>query len=60
MNKPVALGCCPVCGARLTLSGNLLVGELLECDVCEIELEVTGLGPVELKKIQDDEQQWEE
>ena len=50
MNKRPALGDCPVCAARLTLSGDLVKGELLECDDCGTELEVLGLGPVELKE----------
>ena len=50
MNEPPALGHCPVCGTQLTLSCDLIMGELLECDDCETELEVVGLGPVELKE----------
>ncbi len=50
MNKRPALGDCPVCGVRLALSGELVRGELLECDDCGTELEVLGLGPVELKE----------
>lgn len=60
MHEPPALGCCPVCGARLTLSCDLLMGELLECDDCETELEVVGLGPVELKETLGAEEEWEE
>ena len=50
MNEHPALGDCPVCGVRLTLSCDLVKGELLECGDCGTELEVMGLGPVELKR----------
>lgn len=59
-NEHPALGDCPVCGARLVLSCDLVRGELLECDDCKTELEVVGLGPVELKETPEAEEEWEE
>ena len=50
MSERPSLGNCPVCGARLELSCDLVKGELLECDECGIDLEVISLGPVELKE----------
>ncbi len=60
MAEPPALCHCPVCGIQLTLSCDLVMGELLECDDCETELEVVGFGPVELKKTPTAEEEWEE
>ncbi len=60
MNERPALGDCPVCGTRLTLSCDLVKGELLECDDCGTALEVVDLGPVELKEPPEAEEEWEE
>ncbi len=60
MNEPPALGHCPACGTRLALSCDLVKGEVLECDDCGTELEVVGLGPVELNKSPEDEEEWKD
>ncbi len=57
MHERLMLGGCPVCSTRLTLSGDLVVGELLECDDCGTDLEVVGLGPVELKETPEAEEE---
>ncbi len=49
---------CPVCGAQLTLSDDLVTSELLECDDCGTELEVVGLNPVKLKEAPEAEEDW--
>jgi alpha-aminoadipate carrier protein LysW len=49
---------CPVCGAKLALSDDLVKGELLECDDCGTELEVIGLAPVVLKEAPEAEEDW--
>ena len=36
---------CPVCGGEITLAPDVVTGELLECDDCGSELEVTSLEP---------------
>lgn len=36
---------CPVCAGSLDLTPDLLLGELLDCDDCGAELEVTALEP---------------
>ena len=51
---------CPVCGAELHLSDDLVVGELLECDDCGSELEVTGLKPVTVAEAPEAEEDWGE
>jgi len=49
---------CPVCGAELALSADLVKGELLECDDRGTELEVTGLDPVVLSEAPEAEEDW--
>lgn len=60
MSERPLLGDCPICGAQLALPGNLIKGELLECDNCTAELEVIDLSPVELKAPPQAEEPWEE
>jgi len=49
---------CPVCGAELTLSGDLVKGELMECDDCGTELEVTRVDPVKVEEAPEAEEDW--
>jgi alpha-aminoadipate carrier protein LysW len=49
---------CPVCGAELTLSNDLVVGELMECDDCGSELEVTAVDPVTIAEAPEAEEDW--
>ncbi len=49
---------CPVCGAELSLSDDLVKGELLECDDCGTELEVTSLDPVKVEEAPEAEEDW--
>jgi len=51
---------CPVCGASVTLSANVELGELLDCDECSSELEVTGVNPTELAQAPEEEEDWGE
>ncbi len=51
---------CPVCGAELVLSDDLVLGELLECHDCGTELEVTGLDPVLVEEAPEMEEDWGE
>lgn len=36
---------CPVCGGDVDAAADVIVGELLDCDDCGSELEVTELSP---------------
>jgi alpha-aminoadipate carrier protein LysW len=53
-----AMAECPVCGAELSLSDDLVKGELLECDDCGTELEVTNLEPVTVQEAPEAEEDW--
>ena len=47
---------CPECESDLELDGyDLDVGETINCPECSIELRVTGVEPVSLALVSDDE-----
>ena len=47
---------CPECDSDLELEGyDLDVGETINCPECSIELRVTGVEPVSLALVPDDE-----
>ena len=48
---------CPVCGADINPT-DPVKGELLECDDCGTELEVTGVDPLTLKEAPEAEEDW--
>ena len=49
---------CPVCGAEISLTDDVVKGELLECEDCGSELEVTGLDPVTVELAPEAEEDW--
>lgn len=48
---------CPVCEAQLQLEG-LEKGEIIECEECGGELEVTSLDPPQLAEAPKEEEDW--
>ena len=38
---------CPDCGETLTVSGEILVGWLVDCPNCDAELEIVRTAPLE-------------
>ena len=51
---------CPVCGAEISLPEDTVQGELIECEECGVELEVTGVDPFELSEAPQEEEDWGE
>ncbi|HEX9973485.1 MAG TPA: lysine biosynthesis protein LysW [bacterium] len=51
---------CVVCGAELTLADDTVVGELITCNECGVELEVTGVNPVTVAEAPQEEEDWGE
>ena len=49
---------CVVCGAELTLPEDTVQGELITCDDCGTELEVTGVGPFTVDEAPQEEEDW--
>ena len=52
---------CPVCGGAVDTPSDMMLGELLDCDECGSELEVTQLAPgVELREAPICAEEWGE
>ncbi len=49
---------CPICGAWVEVDTTAVEGELLECEDCGTELEVTGTDPVTLEEAPEAEEDW--
>lgn len=50
---------CPECGSPIELKSPEL-GELVVCDTCGSELEVTGLDPIKLEAAPEEAEDWGE
>jgi alpha-aminoadipate carrier protein LysW len=52
---------CPECGETITVSGEILVGWLLDCPNCDTELEIVKTAPLKLDFFYgDDEDDYED
>jgi alpha-aminoadipate carrier protein LysW len=51
---------CAECGSEITISNDVESGEILDCDICGIELEVIEVDPIELSKAPELEEDWGE
>lgn len=51
---------CPECGAPVPFPGDAMVGEILPCPDCGIELEVTALDPPAVALAPAEEEDWGE
>ncbi len=51
---------CPECAGQIPLAGEILKGEILTCPDCGSELEVTGIGPLQLSLAPQVEEDWGE
>jgi len=51
---------CVVCGAELSLPKDVVVGELISCDECGSDLEVTGTNPFAVEEAPQEEEDWGE
>lgn len=51
---------CPLCGAEVALSENVIENELVECGDCGATLEVVGVDPVTLAEAPEEEEDWGE
>lgn len=54
------LAVCPECDAEIHVDEEVDKGDVLECEECEVLLEVVGLDPVELDLAPDDEDDYDE
>jgi alpha-aminoadipate carrier protein LysW len=51
---------CPVCDADVNVAADAMVGELLTCSDCGIELEVTVLEPLTVEEAPEVQEDWGE
>ena len=51
---------CPHCAAAVALTGDPELGELLDCNECDEELEIVCLDPPELAPAPEEEEDWGE
>lgn len=51
---------CPVCGAQIPVNDDYVVGELITCPDCGVELEVTSLEPFTVSEAPQEEEDWGE
>lgn len=51
---------CPECAATVSLTGSVLVGEILDCPDCGAELEVRATNPVRVELAPEVEEDWGE
>ena len=51
---------CVVCGNILNLESDLEFGELIECNNCGTELEISSVAPVELVEAPHEGEDWGE
>jgi alpha-aminoadipate/glutamate carrier protein LysW len=51
---------CMECGAQLEVASDLIVGEILECPQCGVELEVVQLSPLSIELAPEIEEDWGE
>lgn len=53
-------GECPVCAAEIELGKDTVIGELVECPDCGVELEVTAINPLVFAEAPQEEEDWGE
>ncbi len=51
---------CPECAADVSLSDDVMEGEIIQCPDCGAELEVVSLDPPTLELAPEEEEDWGE
>ncbi|HNB53223.1 MAG TPA: lysine biosynthesis protein LysW [Anaerolineales bacterium] len=51
---------CPECAAEITLEPSTVVGEILVCPDCGVDLEVTSLNPASVDLAPMEQEDWGE
>ncbi|MGI5917821.1 MAG: lysine biosynthesis protein LysW [Anaerolineae bacterium] len=50
---------CPECAAEIELD-DVMLGEIIDCPDCGVELEVVGLDPLDVALAPEEEEDWGE
>ena len=51
---------CLECGAEVEVNSDVMLGEILQCPDCGVELEITALDPVQIELAPEIEEDWGE
>ncbi len=51
---------CLECGAAIEVEGSVIIGEIIECPDCGVELEVVDINPVTVELAPEVEEDWGE
>ena len=51
---------CPECGSKLTIADDVVQNEIVECESCGVELEVTNLVPLQVELAPEEQEDWGE
>lgn len=51
---------CLECGAEVEVNSDVMLGEILQCPDCGVELEITALEPVQIELAPEIEEDWGE
>jgi len=52
------MGECPICAAEVNLPDDAIAGEIIVCDDCGAELEITDISPITLAEAPSAEEDW--
>ncbi len=51
---------CPECGETVEIGEDTIIGEIITCSGCELDLEVVSLEPIVLDLAPEEEEDWGE
>ncbi len=51
---------CPECGSKLTIPADVVENEILDCEFCTAELEITAVDPIKVELAPEEQEDWGE
>lgn len=51
---------CPECGTELNLGEDVMAHEIVECEACNVELEIISTEPLKVELAPEEEEDWGE
>lgn len=52
--------CCPECDSNFSLKEDTILGELVSCTDCNVDLEVISLKPITVELAPEEDEDWGE
>ena len=59
MNSALSVSC-PICESTLEIKDDTVIGELIFCEDCGTELEITSTDPLKIEEAPEVEEDWGE